>query len=113
MPLRTQPTPVIDTEVKVEQVKLGIAERIEERRRRASTNSQLAIAADEEFMEMVREKTKKNTKPRRGIEHSQKYWDSHVRLARQQARALKDAPEGSIEWQYRQNLLDSVDDGPQ
>ena len=97
----------------MKQIQLGIAERIEERRQAASYYREAAIAADQDFMRSVREKTRKSVQKRRGIDHARKRWDSHVRLVRQQAHALREAPEGSIEWKYRQELLDSVDDAPQ
>ena len=88
-------------------------EQIQERRSNADEFRQAAIALDEKFMQSIREKrdAEKN-RPRPGINESRERWQKHVTLVNNELRAFRHAKEGTVEWEYRQSLLKSLDDGP-
>jgi hypothetical protein len=89
-----------------------LADRIEQRRSAAEEFRQAAIALDQEFMRAVEKKrgTKRNKLP--GIVEVRANWERRVAKVQTQLRQLNNAPEGSLEATYRDELAESLNDGP-
>ncbi len=89
-----------------------LADRIEQRRSAAEEFRQAAIALDQEFMRTVEKKrgTKEDKLP--GIVEARANWERHVAKVHDQLRQLKKCAEGSLEAAYRDELAESLDDGP-
>ena len=69
-----------------------------------------AVSLDHALMKKIVKKYAKEEKP--GLRETQNYWNRHVESVRLQVTQIGQAPEGSLESQYQQELLDSLGDGP-
>jgi hypothetical protein len=86
---------------------------IAQRRSNAEEFRQAAIALDKKFMQSIRKKRDAENRPRPGINDSRERWQRHVKSVNRELRAFRNAKEGTLEWDYRQTLLRSLEDGPQ
>lgn len=89
-----------------------LPEEIRARRNAAAEFRQAAIALDDEFMRSVREKQEAWNRPRQGIEETRKQWRKRLALVKHEVDELRGAKKGTLEWQHRQSLIESVNDGP-
>ncbi len=65
------------------------------------------------FMQSIRKKRDADKMRRRpGINESRERWQQHVTLVNKELRTFRYAKEGTVEWEYRQSLLKSLEDGP-
>ncbi|MEE2937454.1 MAG: hypothetical protein VYA84_15810 [Planctomycetota bacterium] len=69
-----------------------------------------AVSLDHALMKKIGEKYAEEKKP--GLQETQHYWNRHVQSVMRQVKQIGPAPEGSLESQYQQELLDSLSDGP-
>lgn len=69
-----------------------------------------AVSLDHALMKKIAKKYAEEEKP--GLRETQNYWNRHVESVRLQVTQIGQAPEGSLESQYQQELLDSLGDGP-
>lgn len=69
-----------------------------------------AIALDEEFMRRVREKNLVHRVP--GKKEVRRHWNRHVVSVKSQLKQLGEPEKGTLQWQERQELLESLKDGP-
>lgn len=87
------------------------ADAADRRRTQAEEFREAAIALDREFMRTVRERRKQpDNLP--GLEKSRQAWQLRSESFRRQIAELADAKEGTLEWQYRHDLQQSLADGP-
>ena len=73
---------------------------------------QTAIDLDRELMSMVRRKRELENRRRPGINESRQNWHQRVEKAKKDLQLHQHAEEGSVEWEYRQGLLRSLEDRP-
>ena len=88
-------------------------DQIRDRRSSAEEFREAAIVLDDEFMRSIRKKREAEKRPHSGIKEARARWDRHVASVKKQLAFVKGAEEGTVEWEHRQNLLRSLDDGPQ
>ncbi|QDT06669.1 hypothetical protein K227x_50850 [Rubripirellula lacrimiformis] len=72
-----------------------------------------AVALDAEFMRNLRtgqEDYDSAVMP--GIEQSRQHWEQYRNHIQREIDALAEAPVGSLEWQYREQLIANSSDGP-
>ena len=69
-----------------------------------------AIALDREFMRARREKTRLQEVP--GKVEVKRAWNRRLERARRQVKEIGEAKEGTLQWQERQELIKSLEDGP-
>ncbi|MGB0599767.1 MAG: hypothetical protein ACPGLY_24045 [Rubripirellula sp.] len=94
---------------KVEQSNLETTE-IKFSKRQMEEMRDAAVSLDHALMKKIGEKYAEKEKP--GFRETQNYWNRHVESVRLQVAQIGQAPEGSLEAQYQQELLDSLGDGP-
>ena len=90
---------------------LDLSEQIQQRRTNAEEFRDAAIALDREFMRAVAERNR----PKRdlpGHQDSKAAFERHVESVKKQLRQFKDAKEGTVEWEAKQQLLASLQDAP-
>ncbi len=54
------------------------------------------------FMQSIRKKRDAENRPRPGINESREHWQRHVKSVKKELQTLRNAKEGTIEWDYRQ-----------
>ena len=92
-------------------MQIAVAERIEQRRTNAEEFRDAAIALDREFMRSLEKSRVRKSVP--GIKEAKTQWNRHVQNVKMQLDQLKNAKEGSPEWLYRRELVESLQDAPQ
>ncbi len=70
-----------------------------------------AIALDEEFLRARRLRTK--TAPVPGKTEVKQRWDKHVDLVNRQLKQIGSPQKGSVTWQEKQDLIESLKDKPE
>lgn len=88
------------------------SEQIVERRSSAEEFRQAAIALDEKFMKSIRKQRDADNYTRPGLSDSRERWQSHVKSVKKELGSLRQAKKGTVEWEYRQSLLRSLEDAP-
>ncbi len=87
---------------------------LDRRSERAQSEAQAirdqAIAMDQEFMRQRRERLRPRVVP--GKVEVQQHWDRHVELVDKQLKMLGDPEEGTLQWDAKQDLLESLEDAP-
>jgi hypothetical protein len=109
LPFRQAGKTMVSSEQHAEQVDL--TDVVRQRQTSAEEFRDAAIALDQEFMRSLA----KRNQPKRdlpGIEHTKRAWQRHQKLVETQVRQLKNAEEGTLEASYRQELINSFEDGP-
>jgi hypothetical protein len=91
--------------------RIDLAERIRKRRAEANDYREYARALDQDLMSTLEER--REQKPVPGIKESRQRWRRKFETARRQVNRWRNAERGSIEWQEREEILKSLDDGPQ
>ena len=91
--------------------RIDLAERIRKRRAEANEYREYARALDQDLMSTLEEQ--RELKPVPGIKESRQRWRRKFETAKRQVKRWRNAERGSIEWQERQEILKSLDDGPQ
>ena len=72
-----------------------------------------AIATDQTLMKSLRtQRVTADAAARPGIEQTRQYWAQQSQRVRAELQLLSKAPEGSAQWQYCQDLLRWLADGP-
>lgn len=69
-----------------------------------------AIALDEEFMRQVRERSAPKRVP--GATEARAHWNRHVDSVKRELTRLGDPEKGTLEWEERQELIESLEDAP-
>ena len=63
-------------------------------------------------MAMLRREREMANRRRPGINESRQYWHQRVQRAKKELQTYRNATEGTVEWEYRQSLLRSLEDRP-
>lgn len=71
-----------------------------------------ALLADRKFMQQVADRKKKQREQVPGIEQVRQHWQQRAHEAQREIDQLAAAPEGTVQWVYREQLKESLQDGP-
>jgi hypothetical protein len=91
--------------------RIDLAERIRKRRAEANEYREYARALDRDLMSTLEKE--RELKPVPGIKESRQRWRRKFETAKRQVKRWRNAERGSIEWREREEILKSLDDGPQ
>lgn len=73
---------------------------------------QAAIELDKKFMQSLQRHRERANRPRPGINESRVHWQRRMETVSRQLENYRDAEKGSVEWEYKQSLLKSLEDRP-
>jgi hypothetical protein len=86
-----------------------LADLVQQHRTNAQECRRAALVLDQEFMRSVEENRKRRPVP--GIKETYMHRNRHVEAVQVQLRQLRNAPQGSPEWLYKQELLEALEEG--
>ncbi len=90
--------------------RLDVEERVQIRRTNAEVVRRDAIELDARFMDQVRENRRARTSNKPTSYESKQWLQNRIRNVKRQVKELGDPVEGTIQWDYKQHLIESLED---
>lgn len=106
------PSPNSSTAVKKSLAQLDLPDEFEIRAESAEEVRETLLAADRELLQELAKRRAMEQRDRPSSELIKAQWQRRFERVKEEANRLETAEVGSVEWAYRQELIESLKDGP-